>query len=291
MFSMKRSAEVGYYLGDAYSIIIADLPLSTADRASLARYNNGRYRMGLPFEGAARGGDLLALDGQSNMLGHGDFLLSPPVPVGTAFELDYGFKYLSDPVYDAATGSLIPALSNAYTQATGRKLTIVSGAKNDTAQVAAADAGNGNWDASGTLSAALVAKTQNAVTKLGVNLIGVAQLQGETDAAAIDAATITADDYQNALVAKIARYRAVFGATMPYFIILIGRRLSTDTTGWAAVRARAQAVADADPHTYVVSTLALSLCAAGMMVDDKHMNQTALNQLGTDAGSNIAAIV
>src|SRR4051812_2011279 len=103
--------------------------------------------------------DVFGLSGQSNSTGQGDYSFSPHVIPATVyvFQPSTGlFVTPNDPMAGANTGCAWPSFGAAYYGATGRKVLIVQGAVNASAQSAAADYGSGNWDISGTLTGSLI---------------------------------------------------------------------------------------------------------------------------------------
>ncbi len=107
---------------------------------------------GAPARAASGPVDVFLIAGQSNALGEGDSTQSPAVAPNTVFQyFDNVLSAGSDPVGGAHTGSAWPAFGDAYYATNNRRIVLVPFAFANTAQLAAADIGNGNWQPGSTL--------------------------------------------------------------------------------------------------------------------------------------------
>jgi hypothetical protein len=148
---------------------------------------------------------------------------------------------------------------------------------------------NGDWSATGQRFDTAVVRLDAALAALPQSTFrGVLWSQGERDAQAIDAGTITTEQYRAEFVAMIGRFRAKYGPTMPFWIFQTGDK--PGSKGFAAVRAVQQAVADADPYTWIVFGGAKGFAARGMMADDLHYTQQGYNEMGTVGGRAVAEL-
>lgn len=241
--------------------------------------------------------DVFLIAGQSNakgMSGASGAAASPNPDPGTVYQYWSGsFGEVTDEVGDANTGSAWPSFGITWYNTTGRKICFVQTAVNATAQTAAADTGAGNWSPTGTLFDNSVTRVNDAIAAIltaGMTPIfrGVLWCQGENDANAINAATITENDYRSALATMIADYRTEFGAMMPFYIFRTGTRTDVSDTGYAAVRNAQDVVADADQLlTKVVFRNAFDFVARSLMVDIVHYTQIGYNEMGHLSAENI----
>ncbi len=240
--------------------------------------------------------DVFLIAGQSNAVGwDGSASGSPRVSAGKVLQYHAGaLSDGNDPVGNANGGSAWPAFGNAYYSMTGHTVVLVPAAVPGTGQVAASDTGAGNWSASGTLFADSVSKLDTALSALRSaghvpTFGGVLWDQGENDAVAIHAGTITSADYTGGLTSMIARYRAHYGASMPLFIFQTGTSPSLPDSGFAAVRAAQADVATGDPYACIVFTGASSFASRGMMVDAYHYTQAGYNEMGSTGAAGLVA--
>jgi hypothetical protein len=247
------------------------------------------------------GTDLYLAAGQSNMEGIGE-VPGPVPPPGTAREYKpqtNSLVELQDPVGAAKVGSSLPSFAIERAALTGRSAVIVDKAVGGTAQAAAADQGSGNWDATGKRWGEAVAATDAAIAKLeSIGEVpvfrGVLWCQGERDAAAIGEGKITKAVYRAALEAMIARFRAHYGPTMPFYIFRTGRLRSGDPPGFQQVRAAQEEVAEADPYTWIVFRGAVDFPAEGKMNPDPvkgelHYSQAGYNEMGEVGARGVVA--
>jgi hypothetical protein len=238
--------------------------------------------------------DVFLFAGQSNMVGQGDSALSPlPIP-GKVLQINTGvISDAKDPVGitigSSATkshyGSIIPSFGNTYYNRTSRLFCAVPSSVNGTSQTVAGDVGNGNWDTTGVLFDSAVARVNSAMSVLaakGYNPIfkGVIWLQGESDAIALEAATITVADYTAAFRKMIKKFRIIYGPTMPFNIIRIGTSNTHPDSYWKSIRDAQQAVANSDSVTQIVYYNAVNFFTRSLMVDNLHFNQVGLNEVG-----------
>lgn len=234
--------------------------------------------------------------GQSNAQGQGVAATSVTVPTGKVLQFYNGaFTDANDPVGNANTGSAWPAFGLSYFNATGRKVCFVPTAIAGSAQLAAADTGNGNWDAAGALyglsvTALTTAFAAAVAAGYAPTYGGVLWSQGETDADGINASTagVTQANYQAALIAMIARYRVTFGTNLPFYIFATGTKTGGSDTGYGQVRAAQRNVRDADAQTQIVFENAYDYQWRSLMqVDHYHYTQPGYNEMGRIGASNV----
>jgi len=230
--------------------------------------------------------DVFLVAGQSNSVGQGDYTLSPKVPDGQVFQYYNGvISTGTDPLGNANTGSAWPSLGLEYNRISGKKICFVPSAV-DGSSVVYANNTTANWDVDGTLfgiGVANVTAAMNALTNAGHNPVfkGVLWVLGETDAS-------NPTNHRTCLQACIARFRQIYGATMPFYISTVGFTGGTDSTAFQTVRGDQEYIAANDPYTHIMFRDAWSFPARGFMNSDNvHYNQTALNQLGIIAARNI----
>lgn len=277
--------------------------LTTTGAYNLTLTQAGNTSLTLPTEGtvATNQIDVYIIGGQSNAQGMGDSTLSPVPQSGTA--LQWWALTLTpaiDPIGNANTGSAWPSFAVTYFAATGRKICFVPSAVGGSAQSAAADDGAGNWDSAGALYGTSVSRAQAAMTALitaGYTPVfkGVLWSQGEKDAYQINASVISKATYKAALVAMIARYRAVseFGVSMPFYISTtgIGKPADGGDAGYAEVRAAQMEVAASDPLTRIVFRNGQDFYTrSGYIQGDLiHYKQIGYNEMGRDMAGNITS--
>lgn len=243
--------------------------------------------------------DVFLVAGQSNAAGRGESSKSPDVPSGTAYEyVGSDIEELEDPVGGtlpkaeaADTGSAWPAFANAWA-GYGRTCVLVPVARGNTAQVAAADAGDGNWDSTGELRYAASDATNEAIEWLEENgydptLLGTVWMQGERDATAIDRDLISKAEYEDGLVEMIRFYRSEIEDGMPFYIDQTGRPSDGDTSGYRDVRAVQSAVADRLPSTYLATDFARKFPDIGLMSDRLHYTQTGYDLIGRYTAASV----
>lgn len=233
--------------------------------------------------------DVFTIGGQSNAQGQSpDATLSPAIPAGIAYQYYGGVltELTGDPVGNASLGSAWPAFAIKWNQLTGRKICFVPTAIPSTSQVAAADPGGGTWDTSGTLFDDSVTATNNALTELSTNynpaFRGILWCQGEADAGAITATTITKAQYKTALQTMIANYRTEFGVHLPFFIFRTG---GADTVGRTDIMAAQAEVADSDYYTNLVFINAVDFPTRSLQ-SGAHYLQIAYNEMGDVGATN-----
>ncbi len=241
--------------------------------------------------------DVFLIAGQSNAVGQGNSALSPVPTSGTVLQYHNStISNATDPVGTANTGSAWPQFGITYYQKTGRKVLFVPAAVGGTTLTAEAGAAHlpspvDTWDTTGTLFGAAVTKANSALTAATAagytpKFKGVLWSQGEYDADAIDNASITVSTYQTALINLVTRFATEFGKTR-LLIFQTGSR-TFDTTGFQQVRASQQYVAATVEDAYLVHWGAVDFVARGLMTDDVHYGQVALNEMGM-LGANYVA--
>lgn len=253
--------------------------------------------------------DLFAVGGQSNAVGRGVSANSPDPSAGNAIEYRYDTDDIQDPLDDpvdgnsdaADTGSAWPQFAADYYSHTNRPIAIVGAARGNTAQFSGADAGNGNWDDTGSLDDDLITYANNAISKIEaqghtVTFQGILWHQGERDADSITDGNMTKSDYKTALENMIGRFRSEFGAEMPFWLFEVGHETNDsgydgDSVGYQEVRAAQQEVVLAQDYTYLISDKQKDFPDDGLMSDGVHYNQTGYNEMGSVGALNVATKV
>ncbi len=240
--------------------------------------------------------DVFLVAGQSNAKGAGDASASPQVPAGWVYEFySNKIRVANDPVGGASTGSAWPAFGIAYHTATGRRILFVPCAVGGTAQEAAADSGNGNWDVNSPLLADSMTEVDVAMAaaaKAGYAPVfkGVLWAQGERDGEAMNNGVqgVSQAGYEAALKTMIATYRAHFGSAMPFFLFKTGTEVGLNDVGFASVRAAQEDVGQSDPYAFVVFRGAYDFWWQMEMKNYVHYAQPGYNEMGTDGAGNVA---
>jgi hypothetical protein len=240
--------------------------------------------------GAVRQLDLFLGAGQSNAVGQGTSASAPTPDPAFAYLYDDGgnITTITDPVDSAGTGSMWPQFAVDYHRMTGRVVGLATFARSGSTQVDDADVGSGNWDTTGDhyddakahLDAAIAA-FEAAGWK--VNVRGVIWSQGETDAAAINTATITATDYGTALATMLGRWRTDYGEDFYFWCVRTGTNPGLSDTGFAAIRNEQEKRAAVDPRFIIATRETLNFPNLSMMGSGSHYNQAGLNRAGSGA--------
>lgn len=230
------------------------------------------------------------IGGQSNARGVGDSALSPNPSPGTVYQYYQGvFSEVTNEVGNlpGTRGSMWPSFGINHYRLTGTKICFVQTAKDGTGQMQQSDQGNGDWGSTDTLFTYAMAQANAAIA--AANAAGYIAVfggffwcQGENDARYINDLTITKQNYKDSLTFMISRYRTYFGANAPFYIWQTGKDINHSDVGYSAVRAAQQEVCDENPlRNKMVSTNGFDFIARGLMSDDVHWNQAALNEQGT----------
>jgi hypothetical protein len=246
--------------------------------------------------------DVFLIAGQSNAVGYGTITSDSPTPTpGTAYKfVDGKIQAESDPTGSSGGASAWPAFAVTYYNLTGHKIAFVPTAVGATAQVAAADTGGGNWDTTGTLYANSIDKTADAMAAFrgaGFTPVfkGILWDQGESDATAIDAATITVDQYKAQFLTMIANYRNAYGTSIPFYIFRIGSAIGSDSSGRKAVRTAQEEVAVQNIFNHMVFRDAVEFAssenASVYMKGDgsTHYSQIGYNRMGVVGAQNVVS--
>lgn len=236
--------------------------------------------------------DVWIIAGQSNALGNGgDQSQAPSVSSDVAYEYRPGTDTLVDFADNSNSdvmGAAWPAFADEYNSLTGRRICVVQTAVGGTAQAAEADDGSGNWDTSGNLFDNAVADGNAMLQHLSnngysPNFWGVLWSQGETDAQALNAGNITLETYGTALSEMVTRWRDEFGDNTVFLQAVTSRENET----WGRVADAQVAVATEHPW-HKLSEVSRWFDPRGLMTDDVHYNQTALNEMGRAMGRHAA---
>ena len=173
------------------------------------------------------------------------------------------------------------------------------------------------WSQGDLLFFKSVEKINAAIKKTCVPLTGIIWLQGETDAAAIRRNDITKEDYKQALIDLIARYRQTYGSSLKFFIIKTALSYlqksncvdpcaynsanyafccpaSNTNSGFDQVRQAQEEVAASDPNTFIVydhpgatSTVVPNSSQLGYYKDGLHYIKTVYDSVGTNVAKKI----
>lgn len=239
--------------------------------------------------------DVYLIAGQSNALGSStDPSGSPTVKSGTGFQYYLGTITPVTNNAGAGNGGAWPAFINELYNKNQRKILVVPTAVGGTSQTAAAASGNGTWDVSGTLFSNSVTQVNQAIAAASVAgytpvFKGVLWCQGENDAGALFAGTITKQDYYDAFLLMINNYRVQFGGTMPFYIFRTGGQPAN--AGFIPIRASQDEIADLQPYTYMVYRNALTFFARGLMrADNIHYTQAGYNEMGAMGADGVFSL-
>lgn len=246
----------------------------------------------LPISGANQI-DVYMIGGQSNAVGNSESPDSAIVPTpGTAFQFwNNAITAAVEPIGNS-DGSAWGAFAQRYYSITGRKILFVPAAVNGSSQTVAAQIGFGNWDTTGTLyntSLLRIDSAMSAAVAAGYSPIlkGILWCQGETDADAINASTITQNVYSAAFAKMIKNYRQELGSGITFNISRTGFRVSASATGYLAVQAAQQALANPDSLTSIVYWNAYFFPQRNLMDDIYHYEQTGYNEMGRQMAEEI----
>jgi len=193
---------------------------------------------------------------------------------------------------------------------TGRNAAFVQAGVSNTSLLKAAEAWSpaGSWELgidslydaqAAKINAALATRTLSPAMKRG--RIYVHWLQGERDAGSINGTTITADLYTAALDALVNQSMADYGASKFLLYKLGLNPANPPATGWPAIQAAQQAVADSNAGAEMVWDKAangttLVIDGNGEWVSgwgyraDNHYSDNARRALGIGAAKNLAIL-
>jgi len=238
--------------------------------------------------------------GQSNSRGRGDVTLSITVAPSTSLEYRPNTNQLiqlQDPVglsaggfQSAGTGSAWPGFGKTYYDLTGDTTVLVPAARGGSGLHSSSSSSGSNWSASGSLFNLSTFKMDQSIALTGLSVDGIVWLQGETDANRISLGFLTQNQYQDALIDLIERYRDHYGCNIPFYIVLIGTNTEDPIVGYDAVRVAQFAVANSHPHTYIIYEDTQFFPGFGWMSDNVHYNQDGYNDVGTVGAMNLVDI-
>lgn len=245
---------------------------------------------------------LFLVAGQSNAVGIGNADSSALYQCSTCYEYSsatqsiwplkdpVGYSAVNEDFQAAYTGSCWPAFAYTYNQLTGDSVILIQAAKGGTACHALADGGAGNWSDSYHLFSQAVGKAKAAEVFTGKQVAGIVWLQGESDAVGIYNGKITACQYKQALQDLIQRFRNQLHCNLPFYIIQTGLFTEPFDDVFNQAREIQRQVAAEDYLTFVVDSSANTYRSLGWMTDQIHFDQRALNAMGTNAATNVAAL-
>lgn len=265
------------------------------DTASIANIKLKRYVDSLSANASQSYIDVFLIAGQSNADGRGDSTKSVYAVPGTYHyytSLKRVFRNIGSP--DSKGGAMV-AMANEYYRILNRNIIAVDGAVGGAAQAAAADNGtDGNWDTTGTRfneAVTRVADAMAAATAAGLNprFAGVIWCQGEQDGRKINEAVITKAIYKAAFVKMLRRFRAIYGANMPFYVSRIAFRNSESDAGYISVQEAQEEVAAADSgRTIIAFRDAGSFRDRGLLIDPVHYTQPGYEQMGISIARTVA---
>lgn len=235
--------------------------------------------------------DVFLIGGQSNAKGRATDAPSPIITGNSILQVNNGvISVANDPVgvgvNQAVNYSAWPQFGITYNQLTGRKIAFVPTAVSGTGQQASSDVGSGNWSPTGTLFNASVTKLDLSLTTLSDQRYipifkGVLWLQGENDADKINSAGTTQALYTTAFETMIGNYRAIYGNTMPFYIIRVGTRVGASDVGYSQIRDAQEIVASTTPYTKIIYRGTVDFPARDLMIDAYHYKVEGYNEIGT----------
>ena len=243
---------------------------------------------------------LYLVAGQSNARGRGNDTFSIKVDTLTSYEYDPfsdQLIHLEDPVgyngggfEQAATGSAWPAFAKSYHHLTADTMVLIPAARGGSGVHYSSSSPGANWSSSGLLYPLSKIKIDNAEIISNLDLHGIVWMQGETDATRIGSDYLTKEQYKDALIDLIERYRNDYGCALPFYIVLLGTNLEDPVWGYDTVRVVQREIAAEQQHTYVVHEDAQYFGDIGWMWDNVHYTQDGYNDIGTVGASHVAAI-
>jgi|GEM_PF-903960 len=240
------------------------------------------------------------LAGQSNARGRGDATLAPTVAPMTSYEYHPNLNalfQLEDPVgvnsgafQQAVTGSAWPAFAKTYYDMTSDTTVMIPAARGGSGVHPISASSGANWSSTGLLYSLCQFKVNQAMMLTGLPLDGIVWVQGEQDAARINFGAYEQDDYRDALIALIDRFREDYGCAVPFYMVLLGANTEDPVEGYDAVRAAQTEVAAIHPHTYLIHENAVNFPALGWMLDNVHYTQDGYNEIGEEGATNVVNI-
>lgn len=252
------------------------------------------------FSGNVMGQTIFLAAGQSNAVGMADSAASVQCAPGTAFEYRYHANtlvQLKDPVGNAdlkfesaMTGSAWPAFAKAYHDLTGKKVVIIPAARGGSSCTTKAELEeNGTWAEEGRLLLfdSTMVKAKAAMKLCRQPISGIIWSQGERDANAVNAKQLTPEEYEAGLIRLIARFRKELGAKLPFYIIQTGHFTGHPDAGFDAIRKAQENVAGHLKNVFIVYSRTIDFPAKGMMQDEIHYNQAALNEIGATVAKQV----
>ncbi|MFT4153571.1 sialate O-acetylesterase [Parafilimonas sp.] len=242
---------------------------------------------------------LFLVAGQSNAVGMADSSASVTTTASEYCYTTNSLKPLKDPVgcnelhfQKASTGSAWPAFADAYAKQTGDKVVIAQAARGGSSCSYKAELDDyGTWDTTGRLPLfdSAIIKTKAAIRKTGIPLKGIIWSQGERDANAINTGQLTAAVYKSTLENLILRFRKKLGHDTPFYIIQTGYYKDHDKKGFDEVRTCQRDVAAQVKNVMLVYDETGSFIQKGLMKDQIHYNQQALNMIGKTVAERIVS--
>jgi hypothetical protein len=183
-----------------------------------------------------------------------------------------------------------PAFGIRYNALTRHNVAIVNaraGASSQTIEAHPTLAGK-NWDTPGFLVPRSFAITDSVLALGGYELKGVIMVIGEQDSRFLQNRTITRARYVEATQTMMARYRARYGASLPFYFVRSGTGMSGDDYGWKTLRRAQEDVAAGDPNTHIVYRGTVNFVERGMQVDEVHWSREGLIEVGRATARYIA---
>lgn len=234
--------------------------------------------------------DVFLIAGQSNAEGRGDSSLSYTATAAQGVEVDgSSVTAIADPVGGADTGSMWPAFAVAYSAWADKPCALVEAAETGTGLLSTSGAGSDYWSTGGSLWGPAETALNNALATLSGDgytptMRGVLWCQGERDAQQ----GTTLADYRDGLVSFAEGQVDDEWPGTKVYVWKTGAPLSGDTAAWQAIRDAQDAAEGLSSSIVVVHTDAVNYPDLGLMADNLHWGQVALNNAGFTGGTAVA---
>lgn len=288
------SSPNGYFDGYWYeTIALSEIP-NDLDRRLILQYFKDKWA--IPVATVVQ--PLLGT-GQSNMEGRAPTASTNTPLRGTSIEANSTtINYIEDPVSGAIDGSCWPNLCKKYYASGSRIAAVIETAVSSSALVAAADIGSGNWSSTGALRGASITEHDAVIADLATR--GVRNLPtvviyalGETDAQAIDSATITQAQHESELEVLFAYFRTQLGNDTVIIISEIGFDYAqpgpdgVGTTGFVEVRQVQNQIVSNQLNTHMGWTKAKDERELNGITSGLHYSTAGYDDMGQSIGFTI----
>ena len=248
---------------------------------------------------------VFGIGGARNAQGGDDRAKSPKVPKGVlAYDArERRLVPADDPLPGGVGGSPWPAFGVAFQRASGVNLTFVqcAGGGYQTAKLGSRTGARTHWDLGGSL-VSLMFLTLDDALKFAKNagydarLSGILWCQGEDEGSILHSVPnfITVEEYKTAFRNMVARFRAYYSPTLPFYIFRTGSPdpkgpAAPTEPGFALIRNAQEDLAKTIPNVIIASRLATQFAERGQLIANIIYNQEANNELGRDGALNVVA--